>query len=76
MLVNDDHLVSERLSSVSFWKSKHINTTNIKEYIKPAKPTYLKKRRSKRLNFNYNNCNIQRFNEKAKTSKKNFRNSR
>ena len=76
MLVNDDHLVTDSLNSRSFWKSTHNKSTIIKEYIKPTKPTYLNKINSKRLNLNYNKSNIQKFNEKAKTSKKTIRNNR
>ena len=76
MLVNDDHLVTESLSSETFWKSAHINNTINKEYIKPTKPTHFNKKNSKRLNLNYNKSNILKFNEKIKASKKTIRNNR
>ena len=76
MLINDENLVAESISSGSFWKSTHNKSTIIKEN-KQTKPKYYSKISSKRLNLDYNKCNIQKFNEKNKKSeKKTFRNNR
>ena len=76
MLIRDENLSYDSLSSESIWKSTHNAHTLIKKY-GTTKPTYYSKKNSKRLNFNYNESNIQKLNEKAKNSqKKTFRNNR
>jgi len=74
MLVNDDHLVTDCISSDTFWNTTAINTI-IKKYNGPKKPTY-KKYNTKRLNLKYNISLFFTLNEKTKTSKKIVRNNR
>ena len=68
MIINDENRVDASLSSESF-KSTHNKSTIIKEN-KQTKPKYYSKKNSKRLNLEYNKCNIYQFNEKAKNSEK------
>ncbi len=76
MLINNENCFDASLSSEPFWKSTHNKSTIIKEN-KQTKPKYYSKKNSKRLNLEYNKCNIYQFNEKAKNSeKKTIRNNR
>lgn len=76
MLVLKDHLVTESLSSKTFWKSSDIES-EVKKYNKPTNKTYFSKINSKTLNLNYNKSFFLEFSEKIKNSeKKTFKNNR